>query len=161
MPTANEHTEAEQSLLDHLRIMGELFTYVSLVQQWGRLWPAQALPEGYCRGTPQHCFANAFDLAVNHDELTYVEGYAQSAYLVNAHAWVVDPDGQVIDPTWNEPERRAYLGVAFSTDFLAEVVEQGYYGLISTDWQRHNRMLDQGFVTKINDVGLTVVTGLG
>ena len=161
METSTEHTEAERSLLHYMQVMGTYVPYVPFVERWGRLWPAQALPGGYRQGAPQLCFGNAYELACEHDGLTYVEGYAQSAYLATAHAWVVDAKGRVIDNTWKEPERRAYFGVAFSTEFLCEeIMNQEHHGLISVDWQRCNRMLNSGFVTGTNDVGLTVVTGL-
>jgi hypothetical protein len=49
-----------------------------------------------------------------------VEGFGLTdAGLVAPHAWCAHPDGTVEDPTWDDAGR-AYLGIAFTPDYLAE-----------------------------------------
>jgi hypothetical protein len=58
-------------------------------------------PESW-RGRLGECYANAGRLALLNHDLTYVEGYGWNSSLgcMIRHAWVVDAEGQAIDPTW-------------------------------------------------------------
>lgn len=58
------------------------------------------------KGRLKECFRNAYRKAIDHPELTYVEGYATVNGLPVHHAWLLDPDGNVQDPTWREPTDR-------------------------------------------------------
>ena len=40
--------------------------------------------------------------------------------MVVQHAWVVDGAGQVIDPTWRQPEVALYFGIALSSQVYAQ-----------------------------------------
>lgn len=67
------------------------------------------------------CFATAARLADAHPgELYYVEGYADPGINGLAfpleHAWCVDGQGRVVDPTW-APVGVAYLGVPLTPEF--------------------------------------------
>lgn len=77
------------------------------------------LPDKYAHrlGIPKHCYDNAYHLArTSHGKLRYVEGYAQAMLAVH-HAWTVDDNDQVVDPTWllgnpDHPlEDAVYVGV--------------------------------------------------
>ncbi|MFC9463175.1 hypothetical protein [Streptomyces coelicoflavus] len=62
------------------------------------------------------CYSNAARYARAHrDEgLVYAEGFALIPAAPDVslpHAWVVRPDGTVLDPTWNDAHGRAYIGV--------------------------------------------------
>lgn len=51
--------------------------------------------------------------------MTYVEGYALTRFgLACEHAWCVDEHGHVHDPTWQDGDGTAYLGVPFATAYL-------------------------------------------
>jgi hypothetical protein len=59
------------------------------------------------------CFLNAFNIAqINPETYTYAEGWAMmDGSIPTHHAWVVDAEGHVYDPTWqsvirNEHERQ-------------------------------------------------------
>ena len=102
--------------------------------------PWETWEGAYDRGEPKQCFANAENLAVFHDELTYVEGLATRLGAIPIpHAWCVDADGRVVEPTWlPDPEcdsippvgQWEYLGVPFKTDWLVNwTLDQGYYGI--------------------------------
>ena len=62
---------------------------------------------------PGHVFANATMLAAYHNELRYVEGLAYSfesgTNQLRHHAWCVDTQDRVVDPTWGNGI--AYFGV--------------------------------------------------
>jgi len=82
------------------------------------------------------CFMNATLMAIDNSKLKYVEGYACVHGVALQHAWVVDENGFIIDPTWSEtnPEKRIhsdYFGVEFSTRYLKRAtLLNGYYGLL-------------------------------
>lgn len=85
----------------------------------------------YRRGQPRECFKNAYRLA---DSLTiaYVEGFALTAGLPFpvAHAWCVDDDGALLEPTWPSPGV-AYLGIPFSLPFTSKTIAQrNRYGVL-------------------------------
>lgn len=78
----------------------------------------------------QECYANAYALASNESAYRYCEGHAttKSLGLAIAHAWVIDRDGKVIDPTWKDGDH--YFGVAFTPLFMYKVVSKTrHYGI--------------------------------
>lgn len=92
-------------------------------------------PKGIRKQRDKQCFENAFRLARQRRDLTYVEGYAQSL-IACEHAWCVDADGHVIDPTWRDPKGKHYLGVAFDLHHVAEwLVRNGHYGVFGNFWR--------------------------
>ena len=109
------------------------------IAQYGREWEWRPKPNGVPQGTIKLCFENAFKLARRDRSLTYVEGYATHVIPVH-HAWVVTPEGIVIDNTWAEgkhDDERAYFGVAFDLPYVTKRRrEMRDYGGISVldDW---------------------------
>ena len=65
---------------------------------------------------PKQCFSNALTLAHDNPALTYVEGRCMGIIPFD-HAWCVDRDGFVVDPTLTNHDGRikAYWGVPFIT----------------------------------------------
>lgn len=106
----------------------ELYAKISPGHQFlldnGRTWAAQMLPDWVEKGPKRQCFMNAGLLALSYPELTYVEGLALSATvpIPLSHAWVVDADGRVMDPTWDTPEACQYFGLAFRTEYLLDSI---------------------------------------
>lgn len=92
------------------------------------------LPEGVERGKMGDCYANAFTAAMENPDLIYVEGYAEGgAFMPLAHAWVVDKQGTVYDPTWTKGT--AYFGVPLQTSFVGRVIARaGYYSVFGGDF---------------------------
>jgi hypothetical protein len=100
-------------------------------------------------GTPKNCFADAYLLVEGHPDeaLTYVEGFAvistDHAGLLVHHAWAVDMNGQIADPTWQaiygEPDDgRSYCGIEFPSWFVRDwILERNAYGIFySARWEQ-------------------------
>jgi len=108
------------------------------VLEFGRHWEPMPLPDEFEAMEPKQCFGNAFNLVLANRDLTYVEGYgiSNSVPIPIQHAWAVDKSGNVVDPTWANPEERSYFGIPFKFDFVRDtVIEKETYGVID-DWAR-------------------------
>ena len=96
----------------------------------GRAWTAKPRPANVRQMTPKYCFDNAYRLAArSRGRLRYVEGYA-TTYIPMHHAWTVDRDGNVVDPTW-EYDADSRLGADtpyFGTEFPLESVRAARAG---------------------------------
>ena len=81
------------------------------------------LPKNIKRGLPKSCYYNCFQLLREDLNLTYSEGYALDLELLLPliHAWLVNKDGEVIDPTWNNCNA-AYLGIPFNTQWFINLL---------------------------------------
>jgi hypothetical protein len=91
-----------------------------LLAQHGRLFTPQRLPGKHRYRTARACFGNCLHLAMKGTGLRYAEGLAVPADAGAAgfpihHAWCVDEDGRVLDPTWRTPGL-VYFGVLFPFD---------------------------------------------
>jgi hypothetical protein len=89
---------------------------------------AQPLPKRMRRGQPKACFANAITkVRKSGGKLTYVEGYTMRAdFLLEIHhGWCIDADRRVIDPTLDDPEDCAYVGVPIPLDLYNKVTARG------------------------------------
>lgn len=86
-------------------------------------------------GEMKMCFQNAYR-GIDSD-LDYAEGYAMQASLIPlAHAFLINPDNQVIDPTWSDKKGATYFGVRFSRDFVYDVaLRTGHYGIFESLYQ--------------------------
>lgn len=59
--------------------------------------------------------------------LRYAEGYAvpRGDWCPPVqHAWLVDADGEVLDPTWKDSSDHVYFGLVFQTLFAFEMLEK-------------------------------------
>lgn len=89
------------------------------------------------RGRQGACYANAQYLASRRKGLRYAEGYATSVIPVE-HAWCVDAQGRVIDPTWDEKHQPDYFGIAFDSEHvrrIRQVTGPHSYSLLFTWWK--------------------------
>lgn len=92
----------------------------------------QAFPQRAARqpalGQMGQCYENAYYLAQTRG-LYYVEGVAISRPelpLPLDHAWCVDHDGRVLDPTWEHGSQ--YYGMAFDMEALQFIyLQTGYH----------------------------------
>lgn len=119
-------------------------SYAELVLDLGQEWNPAPLPPTIEHGTKKECFRNALLLAFDNSDLTYVEGWGTSIIPVE-HAWCVDYDGNVVDPTWDDGFERAYFGVAIPTQIAIRIVtETGYYGIFGNDFRNDFELLKNG-----------------
>lgn len=101
----------------------------------------------------RNCYENAALMAMEFEELTYVEGYAWHSFVPMQHAWLEHEDGTIIDPTWAQGEltqygdHATYMGVKFDIQLLRTlVVKHGIYGLFTGDSEARYPMLRNGLV---------------
>jgi len=118
--------------------------------KFGRAWKAAKLPRSVKRGLETESYANATRLARKEEgRLTYVEGYASDiGEVFGPHAWCVDSQGRVLDPTWSDDtyESLYYYGVSFNTEWL----EAQTYG--ETNQKRFQRGEGRAYGVIINEV---------
>jgi hypothetical protein len=86
----------------------------------GREFYPQLLPVKYRRRPIKACFYNARQLVLRSKALRYAEGYAIGADLplLIHHAWAVDEQGRVVDPTLRQPEMFEFFGVIFGREVI-------------------------------------------
>ena len=95
-------------------------------------------------GVPKYCFANAYQLAKDSaGTLQYAEGVALAPYTltVHRHAWCIDTELNVVDPTWHgelsSPPGAAYFGLVFDLEHMT-ALRRGPKKAASAlnDWKR-------------------------
>lgn len=85
-------------------------------------------------GKPKECFFNAAKLVLDSFKYTYCEGFAFGQVLPVVHAWCIDVNGNVIDPTWSKGSD--YIGVPFTNQYLIQrLAKTGYYGSLIDNFQ--------------------------
>jgi hypothetical protein len=113
---------------------------LEFIAEYGTDFKSAPYPKDWERGEPRLCYMNAYKLAESHG-LNYVEGFGLSANLAKIglthfpveHAWCVDDDGKVYDPTWDDPTASAYRGVIIPRDLLHEEMRRlKRYGALHT-----------------------------
>jgi hypothetical protein len=111
----------------------------SFILKHGRPYTPRPLPSKVKRGRAGLCFKNSA-IAMKSD-LFYCEGFAIHSDIPVHHAWLVTPDGFVVDRTWTgDPKRpnlgREYYGVAFKEIFVAMQAAK-YHAIVPLldDWQ--------------------------
>lgn len=116
-----------------------------LILRHGRSYEPAPLDESAHEfGRAKECFRNAALLAQENAELTYVEGYADCGSFPMHHAWCVDANGRVVDPTWREKGASPiaeweYLGIPLTTEFVtATLLRKQTWGVLDGRWiQEH------------------------
>lgn len=85
------------------------------------------------RGKTKECYRNTWNLIPDHDDLTYVEGigFNHEFGLGFVHAWAVDTEGNVIDPTWGYHPKTEYFGIPFDWQFVNQIIgDTEVFGLL-------------------------------
>jgi len=95
---------------------------------------AQPLPPAYSRMMPNACFQNIAGLVRGSRHLRYCEGFAlqQGFWLPIHHAWAIDTEDRVIDPTLVEPERYEFLGFPVSLAVRRKIVTRNSQSVFDT-----------------------------
>ena len=130
---------------------------------------SQRIPSPW-RGEPKACYYNARKLARQANRgrsvLRYCEGYACSNKLglPLAHAWCVDQEGRVIDPTWDEnPEGETgadYFGIALRMKTVAQCspAKKGCYAVLGNwmEWPEVYSKLQAAGLPRTSSFTLTI-----
>lgn len=115
----------------------EMQTMYHLIRDYGVEFKAAERPSNVPKMRYKECFKNAFELSMQ-TGYTYVEGVACNLLPVH-HAWCVDENGNVVDPTWDNPERCHYFGIPFDWEFVLDKIEHtmtyGVMGKFENPWE--------------------------
>ena len=157
--SADEHKELEDrvkglgtSLSRPMTILGTDLPHHEVskyLEKNGKEWEAAPLPSDIKMGTPKECYSNATHLILRHPELSYCEGIAYPGDLPSSlgflHAWAVDKDGKVVDPTFREPEKAKYFGVKYDNDkYLKHIQKTETYGVLGGSDKSAEKVLKKG-----------------
>lgn len=86
----------------------------------------------------KECYRNAYLHSAHNKDLIYCEGLAVSKNLPLPleHAWCLDNEGRVYDPTWDDSTECLYFGIAFrDKEWLNNLlINQECYGVLSSLW---------------------------
>lgn len=92
--------------------------------------PAANHPKWLTHGAAKQCFDNVTQVLISRTttgdtSVRYTEGYAMDAELPipMQHAWLVDADNKVIDPTWRDMADNLYFGIVFETSFVLNLLQ--------------------------------------
>ncbi len=102
------------------------------------------------KGERKACFENCLKGLLRYPNLNYCEGFAISddVDIAVSHAWLVNNDGELIDPTWigERFKGSAYFGVVFTDDFVREIAQKTKcYGILDNDYMNEHQLLREGF----------------
>ena len=101
----------------------------SLMLRHGRAWYIGERTFAGRRARHKLCYMNSYKLALEDPGMIYVEGWCWREYSFE-HAWCIDPNGQVIDPTLREAD--GYYGIPFRWEYVrATALSTKVYGIIS------------------------------
>lgn len=86
--------------------------------------------------TMGQCYMNASKLALVNPGLVYCEGWAYKPGIIPLHhAWCINKEGVVLDPTWGTGPGHEYLGVGLNRDFYFDYIEhKGVWGMLGDVW---------------------------
>ncbi len=141
-PSREAQDEAINSIKDQLEVISNMTGgrgSDAYVLQHGQPYHMDDKTFSGPRGPSKQCFMNSARAALDSNgKLTYVEGQAHIGPLAIAHAWTVDKDGIVRDPTFTAGKpgsavtARGYFGVPFTAEQVYETMARtGMYGIIS------------------------------
>jgi hypothetical protein len=127
---------------------------VAFMLQYGRDYAIGPHTFSLPRGEPKQCFMNATHLALELPHLTYVEGKIAMMGIPIEHAWCIDEEGVVVDPTLAPGIKDGsydrisdYFGVPFRTDYLRKAIFRNkHYGLLG--------FMSQETMPKLIELGL-------
>jgi hypothetical protein len=102
-------------------------------EEYAQVYKGFGSIEGLVWSQSKECFQNAI-MNASMSNLRYVEGVAESRNLAGfpiLHAWNLDEDGRVVDPTWDN-EGTVYWGVEMSVKYARnQMCQSGYYGVFA------------------------------
>ena len=130
--TLQEYLKQHVQLVNQHRCKQERWKYSCMedfILHNGREMQVNPTVKTLRRGKMKECFKNAYELAL-HEGLIYCEGYALSI-IPTLHAWCIDKDGNVIDPTWTDGKE--YFGIPFDLEIVSKIIlKRGKFGIIDS-----------------------------
>lgn len=130
------NAEAEDDLINYVTALARFSAPAAFILKHGDIMDrVSARPRNFKRGALGDCYMNAGRIAWDNPDLRYVEGYAVPGTVAfpMMHAWLIDPDGRVIDPTWENGA--AYFGVVIPNEAYSEcLMRLGYWGVFDNLW---------------------------
>jgi hypothetical protein len=120
----------------HIKYLPEEFLLA-----YGREWKITNKTFVGKRGIPKNCYGNAASAVDAYSNLFYCEGYALGI-IPFEHAWLVDAEGNVIDPTMKAKHApTAYFGVAFNREYLYKtLLKNKVYGLLNGMFKKNREL---------------------
>lgn len=120
-------------------------SFCSFLLEYGLPYPKKI--KRTFRGQARQCFRNCTKGVLKYENLIYCEGYAINQIFPHQthHAWLVNESGEVIDPTWDnkDGDQNAYFGIAFSLDFVCNILGQTkHYGVLTNERVLRNFLKD-------------------
>jgi hypothetical protein len=140
----------QADLIDRLNKCSDLLYKSSyrLVLDHGRPFSDRIIPSPF-RAKPRQCYQNCFKPLWRRKDWYYCEGYAidDDLNLAIAHAWLVNDNGQVIDPTWNDDSKGAtYFGVVLQREYVFEIAKTTKsYGILENYDMNEYKLMIEGF----------------
>lgn len=122
----------------------------ALILDYGIVFDKQI--ESPIKGEPKSCYQNCVDAILSRSDLYYCEGYGVDKKLPIPlyHAWLVNDQSEVIDPTWLNKDDVLYLGVVFNKDFVLKTLnETRQYSIIENDYKIDYKLKKNGFTDEM------------
>ncbi len=127
------------------------YSFEEAVLAYGQPFTQVLIPAGRRQGPMKQCYHNALTAAFGSygtdTPLTYCEGFAMpmSLGIVVEHAWLLDPQGRVIDPTWDDADDCGYVGVPLTLHHMAKSQRRNFYGHLGVTYaQLYEHGLPEG-----------------
>lgn len=116
------------------RRLGAAYAWIlpEFVARNGAEYAARPLPKPYKYRRIRQCFGNARKLVSrSNGRLRYVEGMLIRFHPI-PHAWAIDAEDRVIDPTLRDPGGCLYAGVVFDAKTIARFASPLSWSLFDT-----------------------------
>ncbi len=118
-----------QSYIQSIASFEPRFGHAGALLEHGREFPARVRkPRWLILGPRKSCFKSATTYGIRRYDVFYAEGYAIDWNLPIPihHAWLVNQEGEVFDPTWGDTIDHVYFGIAFSRSFVLESLVENF-----------------------------------
>lgn len=153
MNTPHEYVEQMVEIHASLRengkkIWGDPTPVYEFLTKHGMEFQGTHKPKKFAWRRENHCFHNAWRLALASAHLVYCEGYASTGIFPLHHAWCVDErDGSVVETTWRpetfnsdeyrDPTTWEYFGVPLNVRLLRRWMQQKPTASVLFDFMYH------------------------
>lgn len=155
--TLKNYISLEQKIKEQAHIYNQIYrkrddlrfkSPQALVLEYGE--PFLEKVESPFKGQIKGCYQNCFDALLQYPNLEYCEGYAIDDELPIAvsHAWLINPEGKVVDPTWTGKEYKhtVYYGIIFNREYVNEMAQiNKSYSILENFYKNDHQILREGF----------------